>query len=79
MAHAMPTAIPSWINVLLLNEIRDVLSGAQIKEKEQFDTQWFAQHNTVDGIVEERSIILEDAKAYRTQIGGLYDAKERAL
>ena len=33
----------------------------------------------MDGIVKERGIILEDAKAYRTRIGGLYDAKERAL
>ena len=70
MAHAMLTAIPSWINVLLLNEIRDVLSGAQIKEKELFHTQWFAQHNTADGIVKERGIILEDAKEYRTRIAG---------
>ena len=79
MAHAVLTAILSWISILLLNEIREILAGAQMMEKEQCDTQWFAQHNTMDGIVKERGIILEDAKAYRTRIGGLHDAKEGAL
>ena len=79
MAHAMLAAIPAWITILLLSEIRKSVAGAQTMERERCDTQWFAQHYTMDGIIKELDKRLEDAMAYRPRIGDLYDAKERAL
>ena len=73
------------------SDVRKSAVSAQKKERDRFDTQRFAHHNAMDGIINERDKRMEDVSenclekvrsaktAYCARMGDYHDTKERAL